>query len=324
MTFALRARRFWLGFAVLVALALFAAAAYLLAFVNPKFLAFALSLRAPRLAGILLAAFAISAASIVFQTLIRNTIVTPCLLGMNSLYVLIHTVVVFALGAGSAFATNPLLAFVLDIVFMGAVAGFVYYKLFKATKGNVLYILLVGTVLATFFSSIQGSLTRIMDPNDYDALLGSLVASFTQVNAAVLLPGALLLALVALWLRKDLAVLDVLALGRDEAINLGVSYERVLMRLMVGVALYIAVATAAVGPLSFLGLITANIARQLFQTYRHSVLIAGSVLVGAVILLAGEFLVEHAVTYSIPVSVFVTIGGGVYFLYLILREGSRR
>ena len=324
MTSALRARRFWLGFAVLAAITLLAAAAYLLAFVNPKFLAFALSLRLPRLAGILLAAFAISAASIVFQTLIRNTIVTPCLLGMNSLYVLIHTVVVFALGAGSAFATNPLLAFVLDIVFMGAVAGFVYYKLFKATKGNVLYILLVGTVLATFFSSIQGSLTRIMDPNDYDALLGSLVASFTQVNAAVLLPGALLLALVALWLRKDLAVLDVLALGRDEAINLGVSYERVLMRLMVGVALYIAVATAAVGPLSFLGLITANIARQLFQTYRHLVLIAGSVLVGAVILLAGEFLVEHAVTYSIPVSVFVTIGGGVYFLYLILREGSRR
>lgn len=313
-------RRMGWGFAILSLLALAGAGLYLCAFVNPKFLAFTLSLRLPRLAGMVLAAFAISAASLVFQTLIRNTIVTPCLLGMNSLYVLIHTAVVFVLGAGSSFATSPLWAFALDIVLMGTVAGLIYYKLFKATKGNVLYILLIGTVLATFFSSIQGTLIRMMDPNDYNALLSSLVASFTQVNAAVMLPGVVLLALVAVWLRKDLAVLDVLSLGRETAVNLGIEYEAVIRRLMVGVALYIAVATAVVGPLSFLGLITANIARQMFKTYRHSVLIAGSVLVGTVILLAGEFLVEHAVTYSIPVSVFVTIGGGLYFLYLILKE----
>ena len=70
-----------------------------------------------------------------------------------------------------------------------------------------------------------------------------------------------------------------------------------------------------------MGLITANISRQIFKTYRHSVLIAGSVWVGIVILIAGEFFVEHVVTYRVPVSVFVTIGGGLYFLYLILKEG---
>ena len=314
-------RRFRFGLAVLSLLALAGAGLYLGAFVNPKFWAFTLSLRLPRLGGMVLAAFAVSAASLVFQTLIRNTIVTPCLLGMNSLYVLIHTTVVFAAGTGSAFATSPFGTFVLDIGLMGAVAGLVYYKLFKATKGNVLYILLIGTVLATFFSSIQGTLIRLMDPNDYNALLSSLVASFTQVNAAVMVPGGLLLALVAVWLRNDLAVLDVLAFGRETAVNLGIEYEAVIRRLMVGVALYVAVATAVVGPLSFLGLITANISRQIFKTYRHSVLIAGSVWVGIVILIAGEFFVEHAVTYSVPVSVFVTIGGGLYFLYLILKEG---
>ena len=314
-------RRFRFGLAVLSLLALAGAGLYLGAFVNPKFWAFTLSLRLPRLGGMVLAAFAVSAASLVFQTLIRNTIVTPCLLGMNSLYVLIHTAVVFVAGAGSAFATSPVGTFVLDIGLMGAVAGLVYYKLFKATKGNVLYILLIGTVLATLFSSIQGTLIRLMDPNDYNALLSSLVASFTQVNAAVMVPGGLLLVLVVVWLRNDLAVLDVLALGRETAVNLGIEYEAVIRRLMVGVALYVAVATAVVGPLSFLGLITANISRQIFKTYRHSVLIAGSVWVGIVILIAGEFFVEHVVTYRVPVSVFVTIGGGLYFLYLILKEG---
>ena len=269
---------------------------------------------------LLTAGTAISAAAIIFQTIIRNNIVTPCLLGMNSLYLLIHTGVVFFLGSGSEFATNPVYAFAVDIIVMGTAASFIYYSIFQKTGGNVLYVLLIGTVLTTFFSSMQNSLTRIMDPNEYDALLNSLVASFTNVNAACIIPGIALLALLAWWLRRDLSILDVISLGREQAISLGVDYETTLRRLMVGVALCIAVATALVGPLSFLGLITANVARQMFTTYRHTYLIAGASLVGMLVLAAGQFIVEHVMVYSVPVSVFVTIGGGIYFLYLILTQ----
>ena len=239
---------------------------------------------------------------------------------MNSLYLLIHTGVVFFLGSGSEFATNPVYAFAVDIIVMGTAASFIYYSIFQKTGGNVLYVLLIGTVLTTFFSSMQNSLTRIMDPNEYDALLNSLVASFTNVNAACIIPGIVLLALLAWWLRRDLSILDVISLGREQAISLGVDYETPLRRLMVGVALCIAVATALVGPLSFLGLITANVARQMFTTYRHTYLIAGASLVGMLVLAAGQFIVEHVMVYSVPVSVFVTIGGGIYFLYLILTQ----
>lgn len=316
-------RRLKTSMVVLAGLVLLFIGLYQFAFVNPKFFAYAMGLRLPRLAVILIAGFAISAAAIVFQTIIRNTIVTPCLLGMNSLYLLIHTAVVFFLGSGSLFAVNPVYAFAADVIVMGFVAGFIYYTIFQKTGGNVLYVLLIGTVLSTFFSSMQNSLTRIMDPNEYDALLNTLTASFTNVNAACIIPGALLLAAIAWWLRKDLAILDVISLGREQAVSLGVDYERTLRRLMVGVALYIAVATALVGPLSFLGLITANVARQLFTTYRHTWLIAGSACVGMLILTAGQFVVEHVMVYAIPVSVFVTIGGGIYFLYLVLTAGKR-
>lgn len=319
-----RSRRIAVGMAALAAATFVAVLAYQFAFVNPKYFEYAMSLRWPRLAAMLTAAFAISAASLVFQTIIRNTIVTPCLLGMNSLYVLVHTGVFFFLGAGSAFATDPQLAFLLDLVVMGVVATVVYNTIFEKTGGNVLYVLLIGTVLSTFFSSVQSSITRIMDPNEYDALLTSLVASFTNVNASVLVPGVFLLAAIGIWLRRDLAILDVIALGRDPAVSLGVDYERTVRRLMTGVALSIAVATALVGPLSFLGLITANLSRRIFRTYRHDVLIAGSVFVGMFILTAGQFLVEHAANYSVPVSVFVTIGGGIYFLYLILTTTRTR
>ena len=316
-------RRLKTSMVVLAGLVLLFIGLYQFAFVNPKFFAYAMGLRLPRLAVILIAGFAISAAAIVFQTIIRNTIVTPCLLGMNSLYLLIHTAVVFFLGSGSLFAVNPVYAFAADVIVMGFVAGFIYYTIFQKTGGNVLYVLLIGTVLSTFFSSMQNSLTRIMDPNEYDALLNTLTASFTNVNAACIIPGALLLAAIAWWLRKDLAILDVISLGREQAVSLGVDYERTLRRLMVGVALYIAVATALVWPLSILGLITANVARQLFTTYRHTWLIAGSACVGMLILTAGQFVVEHVMVYAVPVSVFVTIGGGIYFLYLVLTAGKR-
>ena len=316
-------RRLKTSMVVLAGLVLLFIGLYQFAFVNPKFFAYAMGLRLPRLAVILIAGFAISAAAIVFQTIIRNTIVTPCLLGMNSLYLLIHTAVVFFLGSGSLFSVNPVYAFAADVIVMGVVAGFIYYTIFQKTGGNDLYVLLIGTVLSTFFSSMQNSLTRIMDPNEYDALLNTLTASFTNVNAACIIPGALLLAAIAWWLRKDLAILDVISLGREQAVSLGVDYERPLRRLMVGIALYIAVATALVGPLSFLGLITANVARQLFTTYRHTWLIAGSACVGMLILTAGQFVVEHVMVYAVPVSVFVTIGGGIYFLYLVLTAGKR-
>ena len=318
-----RRRRMTIALAGLVFVTVLFALLYQFAFVNPKFFDYAMSLRAPRLAVMLTAAVAIAGASLIFQTLIRNTIVTPCLLGMNSLYVLVHTAVVFFLGSGSQFATDPLLAFAVDIVVMGVVASIVYNAIFEKTGGNVLYVLLIGTVLSTFFSSAQSSLTRLMDPNEYDALLNSLVASFTNVNAAVLLPAVLLLALLAFFLRRDLALLDLLGLGRETAVNLGVPYDRTVRRLMTGVALAIAVATALVAPPSFLGLITANLARQLFPTYRHDILTAGSVLIGMAILTGGQFLVEHVANYGVPVSVFITIGGGLYFLYLLLRSVRR-
>lgn len=308
---------------LLAALAVLCAVGYLLVevnFANPRLFAYALKLRVPRLLAMLLTAFAIGGASLVFQSVIGNTIVTPCLLGMNSLYTLIHTAVVFFLGSASAVAVHANLAFGVDVVLMGLVATVLYSWVFQKTRHNVLYVLLVGTVLTSLFGSIQTTLTRVMDPNEYDALLTTLVASFSNIRSEILLLAAVLLAAVVWALRKELALLDVLTLGKAQAINLGVDYDRCVRRLLLGVALCIAVATALVGPISFLGLIIANLSRQLLKTYRHSQLILGSALFGMVVLVGGQLIVEHVYSYAVPVSVFITVGGGLYFLYLLLTR----
>lgn len=291
-------------------------------FHNHKLLRYAMKLRIPKVIAMIITAFAIGAATIIFQSVINNTIVTPCLLGMNALYTLIHTSVVFVLGSGSILFTNDNLSFLVDLVLMGIIATVVYSWLFKMTGHNVLYVLLVGTVLTSFFSSIQSTLTRVMDPNEYDTLLTSLVASFSNINSEIIIFSVIILALIVVIFRKELALLDVITLGKEQAINLGVNYDRCIRRLLLAVTLCIAVATAMVGPISFLGLIIANISRQLLKTYRHTQLIAGAALIGVIALIGGQFIVERVFVYSIPISVFITVAGGIYFLYLILK-GSR-
>ncbi|MBP3208015.1 MAG: iron chelate uptake ABC transporter family permease subunit [Campylobacter sp.] len=294
--------------------------AYLFYGLKLEFLDFFIANRIKKLAAILLVAYAIGSATMVFQTIINNNIVTPCLLGMNALYLVIHTAIFFFLGSANILVTNIYASFACDILAMSVVASLIYGFLFRVTKYNVLYVLLAGTVMATFFTSLQKTLVRIMDPADYDMLLNSLVASFSHVNTDILGIAFVLTIIVTLIYKKDLALLDAIALGKEKAINLGIDYDKTIARLLLGVVLYITVATALVGPISFLGLIIANLAREIFKTYRHSYLVIGSALVGMVALTAGQFVVERVFVLSIPIVVFVNIVGGIYFLYLLLKN----
>ena len=182
---------------LLALLVLLAAVCYMVVAVNfgsQQLMLYSMKIRTPKLVVMLITAFAIGGASIVFQSIINNTIVTPCLLGMNSLYTLIHTAVVFFAGSGSLLARSANLSFAADVILMGIVATIIYSYLFQKTNHNVLYVLLIGTVLSSFFSSIQTTLTRVMDPNEYDSLLSTLVADFENINSEIIVFALVLLA----------------------------------------------------------------------------------------------------------------------------------
>lgn len=310
----------------LAVLVIIAVAVYLL--INsypekPKLFNYILSLRLPTLICMVIASIAIGAATLIFQSIVNNRIVTPALLGMNSIYTFLHTAAVFVLGTGSVLYLNANIAFATDLVLMGGVATLVYWYLFKHTGHNVLYIMLIGTVLSSLFGSMQSAMIRVMDPNEYDALLGTLVADFNNVNGEIIVFAVVSLLAIAIFLRKDLKLLDVITMGRDQAINLGVDYDNVIRRLLFGVVLCIAVATATIGPVSFLGLIVANLSRQVLKTYKHTHLILGASLMGMLALIGGQLISQHIFHFTVPVSTFVTIAGGIYFLYLLLfKKGA--
>ncbi|ONI43964.1 CRISPR-associated protein Cas5 [Candidatus Epulonipiscioides gigas] len=293
---------------------------YQFIFIDMKFFDYAMYIRTPKLLAIIIAAFCIGYASMIFQSIINNRIVTPCLLGMNSLYILIHTSIVFFLGGTSIFATNNKIAFVTDVILMGILATTIYGFLFKKTKHNMLYILLSGSVFATFFTSVSNTMVRVMDPNEYDTMLSDLVAGFDHVNAELLTMAVALIIITIVLFYKEIKLLDIISLGKNQAINLGVNYDTTITKLLIGVTFLITIATALVGPISFLGLIIANLSRELFKTYKHSYLMLGSFLMGIIVLLLGQILIEHVFGFSTQISVFINLFGGAYFLYLIFKN----
>lgn len=308
---------------MLVILVLAAVVTYLLIHAHPekpKLFRYILGLRIPTLICMMIASVSIGASTMIFQSIVHNRIVTPALLGMNSIYSFLHTAAVFVLGTGSSLYLNANLAFAVDLVTMGTVATVIYWYLFRVTGHNILYIMLIGTVLSSFFGSVQSAMIRVMDPNEYDALLTTLVADFNNVNGEIIVFAIASLVVIAVLLRKELGLLDVITLGRHQAINLGVDYDRVIRKLLFGVVLCMAVATATIGPVSFLGLIVANLSRQILKTYKHTYLIAGASLIGMLALIGGQLIAQHIFHFTVPVSTFVTIAGGVYFLYLLLMK----
>ena len=285
-----------------------------------KLFLYILGLRLPTLLCMVIASLSIGVATLIFQSIVNNRIVTPALLGMNSIYTFLHTAAVFVFGTGSVLFVNQNLSFAVDLVLMGTVATFVYWYLFQKTGHNILYIMLIGTVLSSFFGSMQSAMIRVMDPNEYDALLSSLVADFNNVNGEIIIFSVVALVLIAIVLRRELGLLDVITMGRDQAINLGVDYDKTIRKLLFGVVLCMAIATATVGPVSFLGLIVANLSRQILKTYKHSHLILGASFMGMIALIGGQLVSQHIFHFTVPVSTFVTIAGGIYFLYLLLRK----
>ena len=289
-------------------------------FANEKVLIYSLEKRIIKIIVMVIVAFCIGLASLIFQSIINNYIVTPCLLGMNSLYTLIHTMFVFILGSSNILVTNNNLIFVVDLTIMTIISLFIYYFLFKKVNYNIIYILLVGTLLTSFFTSIQNALVRVMDPNEYDSLLSKIVPSFNNINTNIIALAIILIILIIYFLKEEIKKLDVINLGKDIAINLGVDYNLELKKLLVGVVLLIAIATALVGPISFIGLIIANLSRTLLKTYHHKYLIIGSIFFGIIVLVASQVIVERMFNYSLPISVFISIGGGIYFLFLLIQQ----
>ncbi|RBW68785.1 iron chelate uptake ABC transporter family permease subunit [Bacillus taeanensis] len=283
---------------------------------------YALPRRGTKILAIVLTGSCIAFSTVVFQTITNNRILTPSLIGLDSLYLLIQTVIVFLFGGMTLTMMNRESHFLLSVGIMVLFAVLLFTFLFKKEGRNIYFLLLIGIVLGTFFGSISSFMQLLIDPNEFLVVQDSMFASFNNVNTNLLFISVVLLALVSLYFMRFIKYLDVISLGRDHALNLGVDYDAVVKQLLVVIAVLVSIATALVGPITFLGLLVVNVAHEFLRTYRHSYLILGSILISIIALVGGQFIVERLFTFSTTVSVIVNFVGGVYFLYLLLKENE--
>lgn len=278
--------------------------------------------RAKKIAAILLTGSAIAVSTVIFQTLTNNKILTPSLIGLDSLYLLLHTGIVFFLGSATLTMMGKNAQFTLAVGLMAMFAVLLFKLLFRREGRHLYFLLLVGIICGTFFSSISSFLQMLLDPNEFLVVQDKMFASFNSINTDLLWISAMMIVLACLYFRRDFKYLDVMALGRDHAVNLGVDVDRITKRLLIAIALLVSVSTALVGPITFLGLLVANIAYQLMNGFEHRVVVPAAALVSIAALVGGLLIVERVFTFSTSLSVILNFIGGAYFLYLLLKESK--
>lgn len=275
--------------------------------------------RFTRIIAIAVTGAVIAIATIIFQTITNNRILTPSLIGLDALYQLIQTVIIFFYGSTTVSATNQTVNFFLSIGFM-IVFALILFKLLFKRGNNIYFLLLIGLIFGTFFQSLSTFMQVLIDPNEFLIVQNRMFASFNNVQTDLLYISIGIILVTLLYLLRFTKYLDVLSLGKSHAVNLGVDYNRVVQQLMVIVAILMAVATALVGPIMFLGILVVNVTYEMFKTYKHSVLILATVFVSIIALVGGQFIIDRVFNFSTTLSVVINLVGGVYFLYLILKE----
>lgn len=308
---------------ILIALAAAACGLYLFDNLNGSF-DYALPRRGVKVFAMVLTGVAIAYATVVFQTITHNRILTPSIMGLDSLYMLLQTVLIFFLGSGHITIINKQVNFLLSIAVMVIFALLFYKLLFKKDNQPIYFLLLIGIILGTFFGSVSTFLQVLIDPNEFQIVQDRMFASFNNVNADLVWLSLLFIVVLIGFAWRHNASLDVMSLGRDTAVNLGVGYDALVKKMLVLSAVLIAIATALVGPITFFGLIVANLSYQFFRSYKHSVVIAGASIISIVALVGGQWVVEHVFTFNTTLSVIINFVGGVYFIYLLLKESRSK
>ncbi|GAB6936299.1 petrobactin ABC transporter permease YclO [Calditerricola yamamurae] len=279
-----------------------------------------LSRRLVKVAAMVLTAVAIGVSTVVFQTITNNRILTPSIIGLDSLYLLLQTIIIFIYGSTSLTFAHKQLNFFLSLTLMMLFSLLLSSYLFRLERQDLYRLLLIGIVLGTFFGSLSTFMQVLLDPNEFLNLQGRMFASLNQVNGDVLVLSLIVMGgLIGYGLRL-VKYLDVLALGREQAINLGLDYYGLVKRWLMIISLLVSVATALVGPITFLGLLVANVTYQVLKTYRHVALLWGVIWISIIALVGGQLVVERVFAFATPLSVIINFVGGAYFLYLLIKE----
>lgn len=304
----------------LIAITVVIAGLYLIIGIDFEIFQYQFTSRLRKLILMILVGGAIAASVVIFQAITTNRLLTPSIMGLDAVYMFVKVLIVFVFGVQSVFVTNLYISFLISLIVMIGFSLLLFQGIFRIGNVSVYLILLVGIILGTFFRSITGFLELIINPEDFLAVQSAMFANFDASNTKlVTLCGVILIILIMITVYA-IPYLDVWLLGRDQAINLGISYQTLTRILLILVAILVSISTALVGPITFLGLLTVNLAHELMKTYQHKYILPATICISWISLFLAQAIVENFFQATTQVSIIIDLVGGSYFIYLLIKR----
>ncbi|ATG15996.1 TPA: iron chelate uptake ABC transporter family permease subunit [Providencia alcalifaciens] len=268
----------------------------------------------------IIVAFGSGVSTVLFQTIANNKILTPSIMGLEALFILLQTIFVFYTDSFPASWLLNIGKFLLESSLLVIFSVLLYRWLFISVKMNINLVLMVGIILGTLFRSVATLLQRLMDPNEFSILQSRMFATFTRGTPELILFTLVITVIVGILLWRMRYCFDVLALGQANAVNLGINYRQQVTVILLLISVLVAISTALVGPLTFLGLMVANLAYYIAGSSQHRYLLPVSFLLGVIALVGGQLVLEYGLNKAGTLSVVLEFVGGIFFIYMVLRR----
>ena len=272
------------------------------------------------LVAMIIAAICQSLSTVAFQSITNNRIITPSLLGFESLYSTIHTSTIFFFGVGALVNFTGIVPFIIQVIVMVMMSLILYGWLLSGKYGNLQLMLLVGIIIGTGLRSVSSFMRRLLSPSEFDILQARLFGSVNHADAAyfpIVIPIVIIVALLILAHSKNL---NVLSLGKDVSTSFGVKHQSSIIYTLILVSILMSISTALIGPLTFYGFLVATLTYQAAPTYDHRYVFPMSLAIGFLIITGAYFLMYHVFNAQGVVSVIIELFGGIIFLIAVLRK----
>ncbi len=277
-----------------------------------------LNFRLPKAITAIIAGASLSVAGLLMQTLFRNPLADPYILGVSSGASLGVAFITMASGVLPAVLVaggwSMVLAAVLGAAFLLVLVLIVSFRI-----QNAVSLLIVGIMFGTIAGSVVSILQNFSNPDAVKLFVmwtfGSL-SSVTWTYMQALVPVAITGLLIAFYLQKNL---DALLLGENYAQGLGVSVVRTRFLIVIATGLLAGGITAFTGPIAFVGVAVPHIARGIFRTSNHKILLPATLLTGASLLLVCD-IVSQIPAYTLPVNTISSLFGAPVILWIILKR----
>lgn len=268
-----------------------------------------------------LVALSQSTATIGFQAITHNRIITPSIMGMDALYIFFQTASVFIWGIDSLVHFSSLPVFILECLLMIFVSLILYAFWFKGSGQDLYLMLIAGIILSTGLNAFSAFMRRTLSPAEYDVLQANILGSVMNADSEKLWIAfpVIIIAAVSLWLFSQ--KLNILSLGKDIATNLGLDHRKQTIYILILITILIATCTALIGRLTFFGFLVTTLTYLLMPSYDYKYLLPFSFSLGFMIFTGAYFLMNHFIPVQGVVSILIEIFGGISFLIILLRRG---